>query len=69
MNQYKTLHIKLSSLQVNNLKTRIENGAEVTLNLPSNIVDDSKDGNDFPHKLLLTDTYVSRLPKNFVNDS
>ena len=56
MNQYKTLNIKLSSLQVNNLKTRIENGAEVTLNLPSNIVDDSKDDNDFPYKLLLTDT-------------
>ena len=35
----------------------------------SNLVSDSNDENNFPHKLLLTNTQVSRLCKVFANDS
>ena len=36
----------------------MKNGTEVT---SSNVVGDSDDENNFPHKLLLTNTQVSRL--------
>ena len=45
MTQCNTLNVKLS-----NLKT------EVTLNLLSNLIGSSNDGNNVPHKLLLTNT-------------
>ena len=32
----------------------VKKGAEVTLKIPSNVVGDSNDENNFPHKLLLT---------------
>ena len=38
----------------------MRNGTEVT---SSNVVGDSDDKNNFPHKLLLTNTQVSRLRK------
>ena len=38
MTQYNTLNVKLSSSQLNKLKSAIKNGTEVTLNLSSNIV-------------------------------
>ena len=34
-----------------------------------NIVSESNDENDFPHKLLLTNTQVSKLRKTFANGS
>ena len=37
--------------------------------ISSNAVGDSNDDINFPHKLLLTDTQVSRLCKAFSNDS
>ena len=37
MTQYDTLNIKLSNSQLNNLKSGIKNGFEVTLNLSSNV--------------------------------
>ena len=43
------------------LKSAIENGNGVTLNLSSNIIGDFNDENDFPVKLLLTKTQVSKL--------
>ena len=33
------------------------------------VVDDSGDENNFPHKLLLTNTQVSKLCKTFANRS
>ena len=35
----------------------------------SNVVTDSNDENNFPHKLLLTNTQVLRLRKAFANNS
>ena len=69
MTQYNTLNVKLSNSQLNKLKTTIKNGTKVTLNLPSNIAGDSNDENNFPHKLLLTNTQVSKLHKAFANGS
>ena len=55
--------------QLNTLKSGIKNGTEVTLKLSSNVIGDSIDENNFPHKLLLTNTQVSKLRKAFVNNS
>ena len=54
MTQYKTLNVKLSNSQLNKLKSEIKNGTEVTLKLSSNVVGDSNDEDNFPHKLFLT---------------
>ena len=65
MTLYNTLNIKLSNLQLNKLKFGIQNGTEVILKLSSNVVADSNDENNFQHKLLLTNTRVSKLRKAF----
>ena len=48
---------------------RKKNGTEVNLEIPANIVGDPNDKNNFPHKLLLTNTQVSKLCKVFGNNS
>ena len=53
MTQYNALTVKLSNLQLNKLKSGMKSGTEVTLNISSNVVGDSNDENNFPHKLLL----------------
>ena len=65
MTQYKTLNVKLFHSQLNKLKSGIKNGTEVTLVtfISSNVVGDSNNENNFPHKLLLTDTQISQLRK------
>ena len=69
MTQYNTLNVKLSNSQLNKLKSGMEYGTKVTLKLSSNVVGGSNDENNFPHKLLLTNTHISRLRKAFVNNS
>ena len=69
MTHYNILNIKLSNSQLNKLKSGIRIGTEVTLKLPSNVVGHSNDENNFPHKLLLTNTQVSSLRKAFANGS
>ena len=68
MTQYNTLNVKLSNSQLNNLKYGIKSGIEVNLKFSSNVVPGSNDENNF-HKLLLTNTQVSRLRKAFANNS
>ena len=68
MIQYKTLNVKLSNLQLNKLKSGIKNGTEVALKLSSNVVGDNNE-NNFPHKLLLTNTQFSKLRNAFENNS
>ena len=46
-----------------------KNDTEVTLKISSNVVGGSNDENDFPYKLLLTNTQVSKFHKSFANDS
>ena len=69
MTQYDTLNVKLSNLQLNKLKSGIKTGTEVTLKFSSNVGGDSNDEKNFPHKLLLTNTQISKLRKIFWNDS
>ena len=56
MTQYNTLNVRLSNSQLIELKSRIKNGTEVSLNILSNVIGDSNDRDNFPHKLLLIDT-------------
>ena len=55
--------------QLNNLKSELKNGTEVTLKLSLKVVGDSNDENNFPHKLLPTNTQVSKLRKASANNS
>ena len=54
MTKYNTLNVKLSNSQINELKSVIINGTEVTLSLSSNMVGDSNGETNSLHKLLLT---------------
>ena len=65
MTQHNTLTVKLSNSQLNKLKSGIKKGTEVTLKISSNVVGGSSDKNNFPNKLLLTNTQVSRLRNAF----
>ena len=69
MTQYNPLNVKLSDLQLNKLKSAMKAGTGATLNLSFNIMDDSNDENNFPLKLLSTNTQVSKLRKAFANNS
>ena len=62
MTQYNTLNVKFSNSQLNKLNSG-KNGTEVNLKISSNVVADSNDENNFPHKCLLTNAQVSRLRK------
>ena len=69
MTQYNTLNVKLSNLQLNKLKSGRNKGLGVTLNLSSNVISDSNDKTNIPHKLLLTDTQVLRIYQAFANNA
>ena len=69
MTQYNTLNVKLCNLQLNKLKLGIKSGTEVTFKILSNVDESSNDENNFPHKLLLNNTQVSKLWKAFANVS
>ena len=69
MAQYSTLNVKLSNSKLNKMKSDIKNGTEVTLNLSSNVIGNSDNKTNFPHKLLLTNIEVSRFRKAFTNNS
>ena len=65
MTQYNTLNVKLSNSQLNKLKSAIKNGTKLT----SNLIVGYNNENNFPHKLLLTNTQVSKFCKAFENNS
>ena len=62
MSQCNTLNVKLFNSQLNNLKSGIKNGAEVTLNISPNTVGNCNDETNFPNKIL-TNTQVWGLYK------
>ena len=43
MNQYNNLNVKLSNSEINKLKSGIKNGTEATLDLSSNVPDNSNE--------------------------
>ena len=67
MTQSNTLNVKLSNSQLKKLKSAIKNVTKVTLNLSSNFIESSNDETNFSHKLLLTNTQVSKIRKPFTN--
>ena len=67
MTQCNSLHVKLSNSQLNKLKSVIKNETDVVLRLSSNMIDNSDDETNFPHKLLLTNRQVANLRKAFDN--
>ena len=69
MTQYNTWNVKLSNSALNKLKSGLKYGTQVTLNLSQNEVGDYNGKANFPHKLLLTNTQVSKICKAFANGS
>ena len=69
MTQCNYLNVKLPNSKLNKLRSGIKNSTEVTLKISSNIVGDSNNEYNFPHKLLLTNTQVSKFRKAFANNS
>ena len=67
MIQYNSLNVELSNSQLNKLKSAIKNETDVILRLSSNMIGNSDNGTNFPHKLLLTNRQVANLRKAFAN--
>ena len=63
MTQHNSLKVKLSNSQLNKLKSAIKNETDVILGLLSNMIGNSDDEANFPHKLLLTNRQVANLLK------
>ena len=61
------MSVKLSNSQLNKLKSAIKNEADVVLRLSSNLIVNSDDETNLPHKLLLTNRKVANLRKAFAN--
>ena len=62
MTQYNSLNVKLSNSQLNKLKSAIKNETDVILRLSSNMIGNSYDETNFPHKLMLTNRQVFAKP-------
>ena len=69
MDQYNSLNLKLSNSQLDNINSVIKNKTKLVLRLSSDMIDDSDDNFNFPHKLLLTNRQVENLRKVFTNYS
>ena len=54
MTQYNGLNVKLLNSQLNKLESAIRNETDVVLTLSQNMIGNSDDKTNFPHKLLLT---------------
>ena len=67
MTQYNSLNVKLSNSQLNKLKSAIKNETDVILRLSSNMIVNSDDETNFPHKLLLTNRQIANLRKAFAD--
>ena len=67
MIQYNSLNVKLSNSQINKLKSAIKNETDVILRLSSNMIGNSDDQANFPHKLFLTNRQVANIRKAFAN--
>ena len=63
MTQYNTLNVEFPKLQFNKLKSGTKNINEVTLKPSSNLVGVSNYETNFLHKLLLTNTQISKFHK------
>ena len=69
MTQYNRVNIKLSNSQLNKSNYAIKNETDLVIRLSPNMIGDSNDQTNFPHKLLLTDRQVYNIRKAFSNNS
>ena len=69
MTQYNRVNVKLSTSQLNKLKSAIKNENDVVIRLSLNMIGDSNNKGNFPHELLLTNRQVSSIRKAFGNNS
>ena len=69
MTQYNRVNVKLSTSQLNKLKSAIKNENDVVIRLSPSMIGDSNDKDNFPHELLLTNRQVSSIRKAFANNS
>ena len=69
MIQYNRVNVKLSTSQLNKLKSALKNENDVVIRLSPNMIGDSNDKTNFSHELLLTDTHISSIRKAFSNNS
>ena len=67
MTQYNRVNVKLSTSQLNKLKSAIKNENDVVIRLSPNMIGDSNNKGNFPHELL-TDRQVSSIRKAFANN-
>ena len=61
------MNLKLSISQLNKLRSAVKNETDVILRLSSNMISNSDDETNFPHKLLLTNRQVTNLREAFGN--
>ena len=69
MIQNNSLNVRLSNSQLNKLKSVIKKETDVILRLSSNMIGNSDDEANFPHKLLLTNRQVASLRKAFATNT
>ena len=67
MTQCNSLNVKLSSSQLNKIKSVIKNETEVVLRLSSSMIGNSDNETNFPHKLVSTNRQVANLRKAFAD--
>ena len=61
------MNVKLSNSQLDKLKSALKNETDVVLRLPSNMIANSEDETNFPHKLLLTNRQAANARRDFAN--
>ena len=69
MTQCNSLDVNPSNPQLNKLKSAIRNEANVVSRLSPNMIGNSDDEINFPHRLLLTNRQVANLGQTFPNNS
>ena len=69
MTQYNSSNVKLSNSQLKKLRSPIKNETEAVLRLSLNVIGNSDNETNFPHKLQLTNRQVANLRKAFTNNS
>ena len=65
MTQYNSLNVKISNSKLNKLKSAVKNETDVVLRLSSNMIGNSTDETNFPHKLFLINRQVVNLRRDF----
>ena len=69
MTQYNRVNVKLSTFQLNKLKSAIKYENDVVIRLSPSMIGGSNDKTNFSHELLLTNRQVSSIHKAFANNS